>query len=88
MLTDIHSISYINAFIFTDIYKAPLTGWQRCGIASTGSGKSLAFLIPGLLKITKDQANNSNNNYSSSSSSNNKSSNPPRPSLLVLAPTR
>ena len=87
--TDIHSLTFIyNVFIM----KRPLLldGRDVIGIASTGSGKSLAFLIPGLLKITKAKENNNYYNYnkSSNSNSNSNASNAPQPSLLVLAPTR
>lgn len=63
---------------------APLfSGKDVVGIAATGSGKTLGFLIPGLLRIQYLKALNSN-----SSNNTTKKNHIPSPKILIVAPTR
>lgn len=62
-----------------------LSGRDVVGIAATGSGKTLGFLIPGLLRLEYLKSVNKNNLSSNSSS---KKPNVPMPKILIVAPTR
>ena len=60
-----------------------LSGRDVVGIAATGSGKTLGFLIPGLLRLEYLKSINKSNLSSSS-----KKSSVPMPKILIVAPTR
>lgn len=60
-----------------------LSGRDVVGIAATGSGKTLGFLIPGLLRLEYLKSLNK-----SSASSSSKKSSVPMPKILIVAPTR
>jgi len=61
-----------------------LSGRDVVGIAATGSGKTLGFLIPGLLRL--EYLKSANKCYATASS--NKKSSVPTPKILIVAPTR
>lgn len=59
-----------------------LAGRDVVGIAATGSGKTLGFLIPGLLRIDRLKASTAGTNTKFNGS------NKPSPKILIVAPTR
>ena len=94
-LTQPSVLSVVSAYISLKSFKAPspiqaqcwpplLAGRDVIGIASTGSGKTLTFLVPALLRIASHLAHNK----SSASSSGSGKGGTPCPKVLVLAPTR
>lgn len=52
------------------------------GIASTGSGKTMAFLVPALLKIAKHGETNAGGTFRKGKAPT------PKPQVLIMAPTR
>ena len=65
-----------------------LSGIDTCVMARTGSGKTMAFLIPLLEKLYAIQSNPNNNNNNSSSGGNSSSNSGCNVRGVILSPTR
>ncbi|CAD8084509.1 unnamed protein product [Paramecium sonneborni] len=78
ILDSIEQLQFKNPTVIQSVvFPIILAGYDVIGVAQTGSGKTIAYLLPGLIQIT-NQINEESNNTKKQNS----------PQMLILVPTR